>query len=90
MTPARRVGGAITASSRPIPAPLLMLREPSLWVLTLPLSSRTRTPIELMLAPLLALYQAFICSAASSAAASSPKNARTTDLLAIPSLLGAA
>ena len=45
MTPASRVGGAMTASTRPIPAPLPTLRLPSLWVLILPLSSRARTPI---------------------------------------------
>ena len=77
-TPASRVGGATTASRRPIPAPFPTLRLPSLWVLILPLSSRTRTPIALSLMSSSALSQRLSCSTASSAAASSLKNARTT------------
>src|SRR6476646_1351590 len=82
-TPANRVGGAITARTRPIPAPLPTLRLPSLWVLSLPLSSRASTPMAFSLTSSSHLSHAFICSTASSASASSLKKARTTVLRAI-------
>src|SRR3954452_17151044 len=85
-TPASSVGGAITARTRPTPAPLPTLRLPSLWVFSLPLSSSARTPIAFSLTSSSHLSQAFICSTASSASASSLKKARTTVLRAIRAL----
>src|SRR3954447_22921269 len=69
-----------------MPAPLWVLRLPSLWVLILPSSSRTRIPIALVLMSSSALSHAFNDSTAASAASSSVKIDSTTclSLMTVP------
>ena len=61
-----------------MPAPFGIDRDPSLLTLTLPFSSRARTPIALSLTLSSILSHDLSSAAAASAAASSLKNARTT------------
>src|SRR3954469_4380670 len=73
------------AARTPAATPVFVCRAPSLWVLTLPLSSLTSTPIEPSLISLLALSQFLIALTARSAASSLSNRASTS---CCPAILG--